>query len=214
MTKNNSSYYRVSALEIILIMLGALTLVGVALADLWAKAAKNVVNPERAEATARSFVDYTIPGGSTGVLGMTIGSAKLAIVQSLQTPPNIVLLVEKSPIDQQPYQRRWRDGTPNDRDTDSKQTSLSFRFASLFGVRVDFPATESYQRVGKLCGDQVTVTVEKGQQADADESSSIPALRYVAKRTRGNTEWITIIMSYGNNAQANAEQVFESIRCR
>ncbi len=209
--------YRVGILEIIAIVFGAFALVGIALAGLWTKAATNMLDPQRAEATARSFVEYTIPGKSRGVLGMTIGSAKLAIVQSIQEPPNVVLLVEKSPTDQQPYQRLWRDGQSTDGadgETDGKQTSLSFRVASLLGVRVDFPATNSYQRMGNFCGDRVMLTIEDGQPSYGDGLPSVPATRYVAKRTGGNTEWTLIIMTYGNDAQEQAEAVFNSIRCK
>ncbi|MCS6814382.1 MAG: hypothetical protein NZ772_12560 [Cyanobacteria bacterium] len=218
-TTGESPTYQVSVLELAVIVLGAITLVGVALASLWTEATDNMLNPERAEATARSFVEYEIPGGSEGVLGMTIGAAKLAIVQSRREPPDIVLLVEKNPTDQRPYQRRWRDGQPvhadANLDVDREQASLSFRVASLLGVRVDFPATNSYRQIGNFCGDRVMVTVEEGQHTyDNDANVTVPAVRYVAKRTKDSVEWTATIMTYGKDARAKAKSVFQSIRCK
>ena len=104
--------YPVSVWEGIAIALGAIALGITALIGLGAKAARNTLDPQRAEAIARSLMEYEIPGGSHGVVGINIGGLKAAVIHSSSygpglardgkqgdyKPPEVELLIAEDPV--------------------------------------------------------------------------------------------------------------------
>lgn len=81
---NSPASYSVSIWEAIAITLGAVALTLVGIGGLsW----KDISDPKRSEAIARSILTYDIPGGSKGVLGINFGGARIALVNSLKHLP-------------------------------------------------------------------------------------------------------------------------------
>ncbi|HEY9636208.1 MAG TPA: hypothetical protein V6D14_22570 [Coleofasciculaceae cyanobacterium] len=191
--------YSVRIWEVILIVMGAIALVGVGIIGLLTKASTNALDPARAEAIAKSLIDYNIPGGSQGVFGINIGSAKLAWVRSTSEPPDVILFVGKTPIT---------------KETDKDQLNKGFENTPSNNIDQEFTVTASRVENKQFCGKTIPVTVEEGTQAFSNQPSSVPAIRYTASTTEENIERRVILIANGNNAPQKANTVFRSLRCK
>jgi hypothetical protein len=78
--------YRMSLFEGGAIALGGLLVLVGGIVGLGDKAIRNATDPARAEAIARSIMDYHIPGQVKGLFGLNIGSVKMGVVTN--APPN------------------------------------------------------------------------------------------------------------------------------
>lgn len=77
--------YRMSLREGGAIALGGLLVIVGGIIGLGEKAIRNATDPARAEAIARSIMDYRIPGQVHGLFGINIGSVKMGVVTN--APP-------------------------------------------------------------------------------------------------------------------------------
>lgn len=191
--------YSVSVWEVIFIVIGAIALFGAACIGLGLKVLANAYNPTKAEAIAKSLIDYQIPGGSQGVFGINIGSAKLAWVRSATNPPDVILFVGKTPLN---------------KETNENDSNQGLENPPSDNVNEEFKATASRTENKVFCGKTVPVTIEEGQRTLGNPPSSVPAIRYTARTTEGNVERIVILIANGETAQAKAVSVFNSLRCR
>jgi hypothetical protein len=198
---NEISNYSVSVWEGILIAIGAIALTGVGLAGLGFKVLNNAFDPTRAEAIAHSLIDYRIPGGSRGVFGINIGSAKFAWVHSTTTPPDVILFVGRTPIN--------KDVEANRRDL-----MQDFETPPTDDANQVFTETTSRVEDRKLCDSPVQVTISEGQQSFGSSLSSLPAVRYTVSLTQENVEQLVIVTANGSQAAEKAETVFQSLQCR
>ncbi|UBF23606.1 hypothetical protein K9N68_17650 [Kovacikia minuta CCNUW1] len=199
LTTSEIPQYSVSVWEIILIVIAALTLIGVGLVGLGIKVLNNAFDPIRAEAVARSLIDYKIPGGSQGVFGINIGVAKLAWVRSTTNPPDVVLFVGKTPINEETSKTDLFDLSVNPPSEDASQ---------------DFVATASRTDNKVFCGKKVSTIVEEGQQSFADSPDPVPAIRYIASTVQDEVEQVVVVTANGKNAATRIEQVFSSLKCK
>jgi hypothetical protein len=197
-SKNLAPDYPVRVWELLLILLGALGLVGTALVGVATKALTNVLTPSRAEAIAQSLFYYQIPGGSKGVAGINFGAKNIAIITSKKTPPDVTLFVSKVPTVQ----------SPDDEDTINLDDTLQEIFQG------DFIPTESKTENKLLCGKNIAVSIQDGQQIFDEKTAPVPAMRYLVKITDNGVERNISIITNGENAQRKAEKVFNSLRCR
>ncbi len=191
--------YSVSVWEVILIVMGAIALFGAAFIGLGLKVLANAYNPTKAEAIAKSLIAYQIPGGSQGVFGINIGSAKLAWVRSVTNPPDVILFVGKTPINKETNEYDSNQGLENPPSDNANE---------------EFKATASRTENKVFCGQTVPITIEEGEQTLSNQPSPVPAIRYTARTTEDNVERIVILITNGENAQAKAVSVFNSLRCR
>lgn len=196
--KNPIPQYPVSIWEAILIFIGAIALMGTGLAWIGMRMLNNTFNPVRAEKVARSLVDYQIPGGSTGVLGLSIGAETFAIVKRDTEPSDIFLYVSKAPSD------RMSEETP---------INLGDAIALENSITGEFIFSDTYTEPKTLCNQATQVTIQKGEQIDTTRNSTQPAIQYSARINDGNVQRVISIMAIGDNTQAKAEQVFNSIKC-
>ncbi len=195
-------HYSVSIWELMLILFGAIALIGAGLIGLGIKVLNNAFDPMRAEAIAHSLVDYDIPGGSQGIFGINIGSAKLAWVRSNTTPPDVILFVGKTPINKEAGQSERRD-VKRDFETPPSDT-----------VTIQFTVTDSKVETKSFCGKPVDVTVETGEQSFGDPGLSLPATRYFASTTEADVERLVILTANGKDAPEKAAAVFRSLQCK
>ncbi|BAZ07280.1 hypothetical protein [Calothrix sp. NIES-3974] len=196
--KNPIPQYPVSIWEAILIFIGAIALMGTGLAWIGMRMFNNTFNPVRAEKVARSLVDYQIPGGSTGVLGLSIGAETFAIVKRDTEPSDVFLYVSKAPSD------RMSEETP---------INLGDAIALENSITGEFIFSDTYTEAKTLCNQATQVTIQKGEQIDTTRNSTQPAIQYSARITDGHVQRVISIMAIGDNTQAKAEQVFNSIKC-
>lgn len=190
-------HYPVTLLEVGLIVTGAIALTAIALGNLWIQAQTEAADPIRAELIAHSLIDYKIPGGSQGVVGVNIGATKFAIVQSLSDPPDVLLLVNKYPTTSS---------------TTNRAAVLSFDVALEDRVNGEFMPSESRTETKEFCGKMVPVRVEQGKQT-FNSNLSMPAVLYVASVVQDKTERTVLLLTLGKDAEAKAATVFNSLQC-
>lgn len=194
-----SELYTVKIWEVILIILGAIALLGAGLSGLGAKLLVNMFEPERAETIAKSLIDYQIPGGSQGVAGMNVGAEKFAIVKSNSNPPDLILSVSKTPIGQA---------------TDDLDFSLEEEISLQENINGKFVISRSSQINKIFCDRKLPVIAQYGQQNLSDSSHSLPAIQYSLKTTKDNIEYAISLLAIGTNAQDKVNRVFSSFKCK
>jgi hypothetical protein len=199
LSENNSiPHCPVSFWEIILILIGAIALMGVGLIGLGMKMLNNMLNPIRAEAVAKNLVDYDIPGGSHGVVGVNIGAEKFAIIKSNTNPPDILLFVSKVPTD------TLQDETP---------ITLGDVVALEDSVSGKFIPNNTSEENQQVCAQNVPVTIQQGQQT-FENHSPLAAILYSAKTTENGFERTINILATGKNAKDKAIKVLLSLECK
>jgi hypothetical protein len=191
--------YPVKVWEVILIVIGAIALISAGLLGLGLKVLSNAYNPNRAEAIAQSLSDYKIPGGSQGIFGINIGSAKLAWVRSSSNPPDVVLFVGKTPIN---------------KEADKSEVNQEFEKPPSDNADEKFTVTASRTENKTFCGKSVPIKIEEGQQTFSNQPSPLPGIRYTVNITEDNIERIVILTTNGINAKEKADSVFNSLRCK
>lgn len=207
------SQYPVSIWETIGIAVGAIFLVAIGLAGLGVKALNNAFYPERAEAIARSIINYSIPGGSRGVFGTNLGGARVAVVASQPLPdgvtaasseelPAIELLVAQIPVSQE-TQEIEREATSE------FFSGFSFSYQSPEAFQVESTHTEQRE----FCGAMAPVTVHEGILTLSDQATVVPAMKYEVNVDRAQENFIAILVAVGEDAETNAETVFRSLQC-
>jgi hypothetical protein len=190
--------YSVSLWEIILILVGAIALMGVGLIGLGMKMLNNMLNPMRAEEVAKNLVDYNIQGGSQGVVGVNVGAEKFAIVKSNTNPPDILLFVSKVPSD------RLKDEIP---------ITLADAVALEDTVSGKFTPNNTSTENQVVCGQKVPVTIQSGEQT-FENHSPLPAILYSAKTTENDFERTVNILATGKDAKDKAIKVMLSLECK
>jgi len=194
--------YPVRVWEVMLIVLGAIALIGLGMVGLGIKLLNNAFEPWRAELIARSLMDYTIPGGSQGVFGVNLGGVKLASVRSLTEPPDVILLVGKTPMNQDAGE------------ADVRELGDDLPTAPTKPPDDGFMAETSRTETKTFCGKATPVAIETGQQTLSNQPSSLPALRYTVKLTEENTERLVVLTVNGANAPSKADAIFNSLQCK
>ena len=214
-TTQSITQYPVTVWEGIAIALGAIGLVIVALVGLGVKAVRNAVEPQRAEAIAKSLMDYQIPGGSYGVVGINIGGLKAAMVRSSSSglghirdskqgdysPPEVELLLTEAPANDQ---------TEDDDSWEISNDNLS----SSYEPQSEFKAITSRTEIKLFCGKNISVTIQEGTFTLTNSQFSVPAVRYDARAVFKNTQRSVELTTTGKNAKQKAVAVFNSLKCK
>lgn len=196
--------YPVRIWEVILILFGAIAITSITGLGLGLKLWSNANDPQRAEAIARSIVDYQIPGGSQGIFGINIGSAKVALVRSRNDPPDVVLFVGRTPITKESTNPKANGGEFGEPTVQASPETPDEEF-TIASSRVE---TKSF------CGKPTPVTVETGEQRFKGPDLSVPAVRYSIESTENDIEQIIILTANGKDAPKKAEAVLRSFSCK
>ncbi|HEY9725498.1 MAG TPA: hypothetical protein V6D50_03530 [Chroococcales cyanobacterium] len=192
------SRYPVRVWEVILILIGAMALISAACFGLGIKVLNNAFNPARAEAIAKSLLDYKIPGGSQGIFGLNIGSVTVASVYSHTTPPDVVLVVGEIPLT---------------RETD-RESAQDFEVTPSDNAEGNFTVTASHTENKAFCGKTVPVLIEQGKQTFNNQPSPFPAIRYSVRTVVEDVELVVILTTSGDEAKEKVVTVFNSLRCK
>jgi hypothetical protein len=204
--------YPVRIWETIAIAAGAVVLTAIGLAGLGVRAANNAFHPGRSEAIARSILTYTIPGGSQGVFGTNLGGARMAVVASRTSLPGvsnnddplptIELLVAQIPVSQETLE------------IEREATSDFFSgFSFSYQVQGAFQVQQSRTEYREFCGAPAPVTVQQGSLTLSDPAVQVPAIKYELNVDRAQSNYITILVTVGQEAERQAESVFQSLKC-
>ncbi|QQE66512.1 hypothetical protein GFS31_32100 [Leptolyngbya sp. BL0902] len=140
---------------------------------------------------------YTLPGESEGVLDMNMFGMRMVQITSTDTPPSVLLTMGRLPgylqssADQASFIEAFQEGMIGDEN-----------------YQLDPPRTEER----RLCGQTVPVIVQTGQfQEDQTTYATTSLMAAVDHNRRTQFVWI---LAHGENANPNAEQVFNSLDCR
>lgn len=190
--------YNNSLAELLLIIGSAGVLFSAALLNVGIHAAMNALNPNKAEAIAKSMMRYDIPGGSQAPIGLNIGAIRTALVTSKTNPPNVVLLINRIPVNPETNRNKL------------KQDFTGW-YKKWIEQRIEF--TSSRIEVRKLCDSDVLVTIQEGELVLENQTSAIPITQYIANVTFPNSERIVVVFTNGQKATENALSVFNSLRC-
>lgn len=156
-----------------------------------------VVDPSRAEKTARSIMEYRFPGGSQGLFAMNIMGMEMAAVQSRRTPPEAALILASFP----PFMASQAD--------ENFERSVRDNFSNRRNLKV-----KSTRRIKKrLCGRRVTVVVQNGTMDDGGNRSR-PMTSYQSMVEHKSDLIFILAMGYGQNGESHAARIFETLRCR
>lgn len=156
------------------------------------------MDPQKAEQTAKSIMDYNIPGGSRGFMAMNISGLELAGVMSAQEGDAVVLILGKMPSTMQ---------------SDPKQLQEAFQQNAENQMGSDFQVKQQRTESKKLCGQTVAVNVLEGEK-NASSGAPAPAFSYQALVPhQGNTLLVTLTTT-GSNAQSTADTIFNSLNCK
>jgi hypothetical protein len=207
--------YPVSIWEAIAIFAGAMLLVAIGLAGLGLKTLNNAFDPKRAEAIAQSLVAYDIPGGASGTFGSNLGGAKVAVVasnrklaiapQGTEPTPEIELFIARIPIND----------VTNAMETDEEFNNEFFPgFSFSSQVEGAFQPQNSRTVSLNFCGRPTPVKIEEGALVLSEQSPPLPAVIYQAEGVNDAERNVAVLSAAGQNAKANAAQVFQSIKCK
>jgi hypothetical protein len=213
-TPSTFPQYPVSIWEAIAIFAGAILLVAVGIAGLGIKALNNAFDPDRAEAIAQSLVDYDIPGGSQGTFGTNLGGAKVAVVASdrkipidlpeMLPPAEIELFIARIPISE------------STEAIEEEELSNEFFPGFSFSSQVENAFQPSGSRIEshEFCGSVTPVTIQEGSLILSEQTPPIPAVQYQIRMANETERNIAVLSAVGQNARANAAQVFASLKCK
>jgi hypothetical protein len=204
--------------EGVAIATGAVLLVVVALAGLAMKAVNNAFNTQRAEAIAKSIMDYKIPGGSRGVLGLNIGGSKLALVVSLSQLEDLKQVLDANDPAGAEIQL-WIARVPVERETDAEDSpeKADENLSLSSDPQAGFNVTETRAAEKEFCGRKVPVKIARGELAVTDQAPPVPALRYdtsVLVDVADRDEYQVTLIAIGRNLEQKAEAVFNSLQCK
>lgn len=189
---------KVKLLDWVMIIGGAIALVTTGIIGLGMKAYSNALDPKRAEAVAKSIIDYRIPGGSQGEYGIKFAGIKLAKVHSKTSPPDVEIFVMQTPLN--------RD-TQNQEDIERLRTPLQPKPAEI-------EVLSSYSQNMKFCGKPIDVTIEQGIYSLEDRYSTIPAVQFTVSTIANDERLIVEVQALGKNAKQKALTVLRSIKCK
>lgn len=208
--------YPVSIWEGVAVATGAVLLVITGLLGLGVKALNNAFNPERAEATAHSLMDYKIPGGAQGVFGANVGGAKVALVVSQTKLPGTAASSTANPFI--PMTQLLIARVPNDNESDEKLAGSPLDQFSFLGFPITFEPQDMFQPSAArtesqpFCTTIAPVRIHKGTLISSQRS--VPAIRYETEVLIDGTHHIAAIFAIGDHAEANAAATFSSLKCK
>lgn len=211
---NDSVQHPVSIWEGMAILGGAILLIAAGLAGLGVKALGNAFDSQRAEAIARSLMEYQIPGGSKGFFGTNIGGGKMAVITSNETvmleaqqTPAIELFTARMPLN------RETDTEAKSVPTPQPENELFSGFSFSYQDPTAFQITQAQVEQRPFCGALTPVEVQQGVLTIAGGTNPVAAMKYEVKRVLDDDSHIVVISALGDKAAQQAAAVFNSLRC-
>jgi hypothetical protein len=211
---NEPLQHPVSIWEGMAITAGAILLIVAGLAGLGVKALGNAFDSQRAEAIARSLMEYQIPGGSKGFFGTNIGGGKMAVVTSnemitleTQQTPAVELFTARMPLN------RETDTEAKSVPTPQPENELFSGFSFSYQDPTAFQVTQAQVEQRMFCGVLTPVEVQQGALTIAGGAAPVSAVKYEVKRVLDDESHIVVISALGDQASQQAAAVFNSLQC-
>jgi hypothetical protein len=191
--------YPVKIWEVFAVGLGGLALVSAAVFGLANQLFTKMQDSKQAESIAQRVVDYQIPGGSKGLMSLSIGAETFALVGSRNDPSDVLMLITQTAID-------------------SKTTEDPRNFAQELDLQTTLIGAwqsgyESKQTM-TFCNQPITVTVRQGQFQMIEPKQTLNAIEYRFEHSQKATLNGIHLLATGKNADKKIQQVFQSLKCR
>lgn len=139
---------------------------------------------------------YAIPGESEGVLTLKMFGLEVIQISSTDTPPSVLLTMGRLPS----YLYA----------EDQNATLDSFQEGMIADENYQFSPPRLEER--PLCGTAVPVVIQTGQYQV--EQSTYPATSLLAVVDYNNRAQFVWVLAHGDQATAQADQVFSSLQCQ
>ena len=191
---------RVHWIEIVAISIGAVAIVGAAIAGLGHKLQTNMNQPRRVEKIAKNLITYQFPQSAQGRTGLSIGAESFAVVTDRTTDPNLRLFVQASPVD------------------GVERSSVVVReYALGSGWRGSWETVKAVTQPFLYCRETVNLETRRGYWSEADSAEDeppIPAIEYSIDTTIDGYDQTIRILATGTQAEPLAQELLKSIQCR
>ena len=189
---------RVHWIEIMAISIGAVAIVGAAIAGLGHKLQTNMNQPRRVEKIAKNLITYQFPQSAQGRTGLSIGAESFAVVTDRTTDPNLRLFVQASPVD------------------GVERSSVVVREYVLgSGWRGSWETVKAVTQPFLYCRETVNLETRRGYWSEADSGEeSRPAIEYSIDTTIDGYDQTIRILATGTQAEPLAQELLKSIQCR
>ncbi|HLO89498.1 MAG TPA: hypothetical protein VK203_31435 [Nostocaceae cyanobacterium] len=155
------------------------------------------LDPQKAEEIAKSIVDYEIPGGSRGLVALDIQGMKIAGVASASDAQAVMLMVLQA---------------PNQGNLSSEELQESIEQSRKNQNTGQFESKSKRQEKKQLCGQNTSITISEGELTNT--LTRIPAITYEANINHEGKVLYIYLQTSGEKAQDDANQVFNSLKCK
>ena len=152
---------------------------------------------DSAEQVANDIIDFEIPGGSEGFMSMDMGMFKMAGVLSATNPEGTILLVGQ--ISEAAMQG----------DPEAMERAMQESMEDQSG---GFQVQEQRLEPRELCGQTVQATILEGEQTVGGQT--VPALTYQAFTTHNGEGIFVSLTTSGNDAETQANSIWDSLACK
>jgi hypothetical protein len=177
--------------------LGLSVLSVVVLTVFFSRALNFSMDPGDVEQQAQTLFEYEIPGESRGLLNMNVMGVELAQVADAQDPPGVLLTVGRLPAYLQ---------------DEAAQTSMLDSFQENMAGDGGYTLETERLETLPLCGQTVPVRISQGVFQDGDQQQQ--AVSYLAVVEHAGDSRFAWILTNGDQAEANARAVFDSLTCQ
>jgi hypothetical protein len=192
--------YPVKIWEIFAVGLGGIALISLAVVVLANQFFTKMQNSQQAESIAHQVVDYQMPGGAKGLMSLSIGAERFALVGNRNNPSDVLMLITQTSIEVD---------TEDDPRNFAQELDLP---STLIGTWQS--ATET-QRSLIFCQQPTPVTIRQGQfQLIDPKQPPQPTIEYVFQRSHQQTLSQIHLLTTGPDAAAKIQRVFKSLKCR
>ncbi len=192
--------YPVKIWEFLGVGLGGIALISLAVMGLANQLFTKMQNPKQAESIAHQVVDYQIPGGAKGLMSLSIGAERFALVGNRNNPSDVLMLITQTAIE-------------TDTDDEARNFAQELDLQStLIGTWQN--ATETHQSL-PFCQQPTPVTIRQGQFQLLDPKQPPQlAIAYTFQRSHKQTLSQIYLLTTGPDAAAKIQQLFKSLKCR
>jgi hypothetical protein len=158
-------------------------------------------DPKAVEEKAATIFDYSIPGGSQGLVSMNVMGMELVQVVDTHQPPQVVLTLGKVP-----------DMMQQGINQEDFVQSLEQQFNESADQSLDFSTQRTEEK--ELCDQSVSVLIQEGELTPTGQNDVIPAVSYFASVNVDGGDRIVWLLVSSDEPLAMADTIFNSLECR
>jgi hypothetical protein len=203
--------YSTSIWEILGVGAGALALLIVAVIGVANQLMLKMQDAQQAEALSRRSFDYTLPGGTRGLMSLSIGAEAFALVGSRQSPVSSAMVL----ITEMPIENNTDDPRNFAEELALKQTLIG-----------DWQSVQTTHQTVEFCGQKTDIEIQQGSfqlvapamvaspAMNLKPSPLVPAITYNWEYTHKQMRHQIQLLATGQAAEQKIKPIFKSFKCR